>query len=98
VLLVGAPGSGKTSVLAELAQRRRSRYSQDVVVRFIGATPRSVEVRTLVQYLTTVLRQRRGGGGPDPSLATDAAVAAFRAEIEQPRSGRGTLLVIEGLD
>jgi hypothetical protein len=49
VLLVGAPGSGKTAVPAELARRLRGGGDRDVVVRFIGATSRSVGVRTLVQ-------------------------------------------------
>jgi hypothetical protein len=98
VLMVGAPGSGKSAVLAELARRLRTRGERNVVVRFIGATPRSVEVRTLVQDLTATLRQRRGGGDPDPPLGTDAAVSAFRSELDRPWQGCGTVLVIDGLD
>ena len=98
VLMMGAPGSGKTAVLAQLAQRLQAREECDIVVRFIGATSRSVEVRTLVQDLTAVLRQRRGGGDSDPPLGTDAAVAAFRSELDRPWPGRATVLVVDGLD
>ena len=98
VLVVGAPGSGKSAVLAELARRLRDRGDRDVVVRFVGATPRSVGLRTLVQDLTAALRQRRGGGDPDPPLGTDAAVSAFRTELGRPWPGRATVLVVDGLD
>ena len=98
VLVIGAPGSGKSAVLAELARRLRDRGDRDIVVRFVGATPRSAGPRTLVQDLTATLRQRRGGGGPDPPLGTDAAVSAFRTELGRPRPGRATVLVVDGLD
>jgi hypothetical protein len=70
VLVVGAPRSGKTAVLAELVRQLRAHGDRDVVVRFIGATPRSVQVRTLTQDLTASLRQRREGGDPHPPLGT----------------------------
>jgi NACHT domain- and WD repeat-containing protein len=99
LLLVGAPGSGKTAVLAEMARRLQARNDGlDVMVRFIGATPRSTEVRTLVQDFTIALRQRRGVGEASPPQGTDAAVAAFREELDQPRPERGIVLVIDGLD
>lgn len=99
LLLVGAPGSGKTAVLAEMARRLRDgNGGRDVLVRFIGATPRSTEVRTLVQDLTIALRQRRGVGDANPPPGTDAAVAAFREELDQPRPEGGIVLVIDGLD
>ena len=98
VLVIGAPGSGKSAVLAELARRLRDRGDRDIVVRFVGATPRSAGPRTLVQDLTATLRQRRGGGDPDPPLGTDAAVSAFRTELGRPRPGRATVLVVDGLD
>ena len=101
VLLTGAPGSGKTELLAEVAARRRRTGGGDersVIVRFIGVTPRSSQVRTLLHDLTTVLRdQRRAGEGAAPS-GTDAAVRAFREELEQPRPGRAVLLVIDAFD
>ena len=98
VLVVGAPGSGKSAVLAELARRLRDQGDRDVVVRFVGATSRSTGLRTLVQDLTAALRRRRGGGDPDPPLGTDAAVSAFRTELERPWPGRATVLVVDGLD
>jgi WD40 repeat protein len=55
-------------------------------------------VRTLVQDLTVALRQRRGAGDGDQPKGTDAAVAAFREELDQPRPKRGIVLVIDGLD
>ena len=98
VLVAGAPGSGKSAVLAELARRLRDRGDRDIVVRFVGATPRSAGLRTLVQDLTATLRQRRGGGDPDPPLGADAAVSAFRTELERPWPARATVLVVDGLD
>jgi NACHT domain- and WD repeat-containing protein len=99
LLLVGAPGSGKTAVLAEMTRRLRTRNDgPDVILRFIGATPRSTEVRTLVQDLTIAMRQQRAVGDASPPQGTDAAVAAFREELDQPRPERGIVLVIDGLD
>ena len=92
------PDRASPLVLAEAGRRLRDRGNRDVVVRFVGATPRSVGLRTLVQDLTATLRQRRGGGDPDPPLGTDAAVSAFRTELERPWPGRATVLVMDGLD
>jgi primosomal protein N' len=90
LLLVGVPGSGKTAVLAELARRLQDgNGGREVIVRFIGATPRSTQVRTLVQDLTIGLQQRRGVGDADPPQGTDASVAAFREELAQPRPEGG---------
>lgn len=98
LLVVGAAGSGKTAVLAELVRRLRSGSLRNVVVRFIGATPGSVQVRSLVQDLTAVLREQRGAETAHPPLGADAAVEAFRKELTELRDPEGTVLVIDGLD
>ncbi|GAA2559705.1 hypothetical protein GCM10010435_33690 [Winogradskya consettensis] len=87
VLVTGPPGVGKTALLAELARRsRRDRPDVRTVVRFIGATPRSSDPRTLRQDLWQELG---GGTGPAPA-DPDAWAGALAAEP--------TLLVLDALD
>ena len=58
----GSPGSGKTALMAEAAQRAVERYPEAVVaVRFVGATAPSTNVRSLLEFLCKEIERRFGG-------------------------------------
>lgn len=74
VAVVGPAGSGKSALMAEAARRARETCGEDpVLARFIGATPDSANILSLLGNLLAEIRHRY----PAPSLA----------EGEQPRNG-----------
>jgi WD40 repeat protein len=98
LLVIGPSGSGKTALLAEAARRLPNRLPRAVIIaRFVGATPRSANLRTFIADMLTELRRLRSVEGDLPA-GLAATAEAFRAEVAQwPREPRLALL-IDGLD
>ncbi|MER5261990.1 AAA family ATPase [Actinosynnema sp. NPDC002837] len=98
LLLVGEPGIGKTALLSEAAHRLAG--SRPVVARFIGATPRSADVRTLVDDLRRTVPGVAGSARPDGEPLTEVAAlaAAFREELAAVPADPGVVLVLDALD
>lgn len=99
LVVIGPSGVGKTALLARARQDAVAQDPSDVVLaRFVGATPRSADVRTLLQDLCRALvRLRRGPDSAVPVGYVDL-VDAFRAELEQrPVRPRLTIL-LDALD
>ena len=52
LVVVGPPGSGKSALMAEAVRRAREIYGDDAVLaRFIGATPDSANILSLLGNL-----------------------------------------------
>jgi NACHT domain- and WD repeat-containing protein len=81
----GAPGSGKSAVIARAGQLAEERYPGAIVLRFIGVTPESSNVRSLLDSLC-----RQISDGPR-SYPLQFGVAA-RQLPPQPRVLRPQLL------
>jgi WD40 repeat protein len=71
----GASGCGKTALLARAAEEQQK---SEVIVRFIGTTPYSSDVRSLLRNLCQKLRERNRREG---ELPTD--VEALREELQE---------------
>lgn len=56
LVIYGSPGSGKTVLLARTCQEALADW--DPIIRFIGATPQSSNVRSLLRGICSQLRQR----------------------------------------
>lgn len=81
LIVHGISGSGKTALMAQawftLSDSKQS------VARFIGATPASAELRTLLRSLC----QQLGIGAPPSEM--NELVRAFRSRLAGPESGEG---------
>ena len=98
LLVTGEPGIGKTALLAEVANRLSTQPGAGrVIVRFIGATPRSADTRTLLDDLR---RAMRGGTGSEAEAFMGLAgmAEAFQAALAAVPSEPGVILVLDALD
>ncbi|MGC0314233.1 WD40 repeat protein [Kitasatospora acidiphila] len=97
LVLVGEPGSGKTAVLAEVADRLVREGGCPLLVRFIGATPQSADLRTLLDDLRRNLPRldRPLDSRPErPSFAAEAVRESLAAVPPDP----GVVVVLDALD
>ena len=98
LLVIGEPGIGKTALLAEIANRLRIEVGAGrVITRFIGATLRSADARTLLDDLRRAMRGDSGGEAEAP-LGLAAMVEAFREALAAVPAEPGTILVLDALD
>jgi WD40 repeat protein/tetratricopeptide (TPR) repeat protein len=106
--VVGPSGSGKSAAMAEAVRRARVSYGEGAVIaRFIGATPESANVLSLVSNLLTEIRRRypapppSAGGqpkdGPIP-IGIDALTAAFHEALSRPNDERPLFVFLDALD
>jgi hypothetical protein len=98
LLVIGEPGIGKTALLAEIANRLSTQVGAGrVIVRFIGATPRSADTRTLLDDLR---RAMRGGtvSEAEAPMGLAATAEAFHDALAAVSSETGVILVLDALD
>ncbi|MGA7076507.1 MAG: AAA family ATPase, partial [Halobacteriota archaeon] len=80
----GAPGSGKTALMAEAAQRAAERYPEAVVVaRFVGATAASTKVRSLLEFVCKEIAHRFGEDESSVPDEYEALVKDFQQRVER---------------
>ncbi|EKQ55823.1 MAG: WD40 repeat-containing protein, partial [Methanobacterium sp. Maddingley MBC34] len=61
LIISGAPGSGKTAILVEIARRTKIKYQNAVVIsRFIGATPSSHNIQFLLYSIIKEIKNEYG--------------------------------------
>lgn len=104
LVLHGAPGSGKSTVLAQVAsaETARRRSPAVVVVRFLGASPASVDATSLLGGISRQIADAYGAlpaWGP-ASEAPDlrAAAEGFHQCLALATLDRPLVVVLDGLD
>ncbi|HZL07370.1 MAG TPA: ATP-binding protein, partial [Coriobacteriia bacterium] len=100
----GYGGSGKSALLAKAIEDARGPDpandqppSATLVHRFIGATPKSADIRSLLQDLFGAIGDRYGLEGEMPSDFNEL-VRAFRERLEAAGAKRPLLLFLDSLD
>ncbi len=97
--LYGVSGSGKSAVMARAGQQAREDHPDaEVVLRFIGATPESVDGRALLSGLCRQLSERYGA---DPgSVPTEFKELAedFPKRLALATAERPLILFLDALD
>lgn len=94
LVLTGPPGSGKSALMAQIAEHARKRLpAGSVIVRFIGATPDSANVRSLLEGLRQEIARALGEAPASPDLSFRELVLDFTALLGRA-AGRGPLLIV----
>ena len=96
VLISGPSGSGKTALSACVAARAKQGPAL-VVIRFCGATPRSLRVGALMRGIIMELEDRLGlqrSGSSDRS----GSMAQFESLLNRATPARPILLILDGVN
>ena len=94
----GYGGTGKSALLAQAVEDARGAHAGATVVhRFIGATPKSADIRSLLQDLFLGIGAAYELEGEMPSDFNELVVA-FRTRLEAAGSKRPLLLFLDSLD
>lgn len=97
-LVTGLSGSGKSSSVAHFAADYRRRYpNAATLVHFVGASPRSTNLRDLLDRLCRMLRTRFGFTDETPD-ETGPLATQFRKYLQRVPTRARLLLVIDALD
>jgi hypothetical protein len=101
LVVEGEAGTGKSAVMGKAAEQARKRHAEadEVVVRFIGATPGSSDGRALLQDLCAQLARRYPGeaGEETPSDYTEL-VKAFPERLGRASAARPVVVFVDALD
>lgn len=97
-ILHGPSGTGKSALLARVAQASRSRSAEAVVVeRYIGSTPESVDGRSLLYDLCGELRRAFTGDTALPDTYHEL-VDAFRDWLGEATAEKPVVVILDALD
>ncbi len=97
--IIGASGSGKSSLMAYAAeQARRAHPNARVIIRLIGATPDSANIRLLLQSLCRQMTRDAGGETYQPAADFDQLVSEFWRRLEPPAGSAPLILFLDALD
>ena len=98
LLLFGPSGAGKSAGLAHLIRSFAAGEKQTVVIsHFVGASPRSTNLRFTLQRLCSLLKEQSGFETEIPEK-TDELVGLFRSLLVRTRKTEKLVLIIDGLD
>jgi hypothetical protein len=98
LLIWGYGGSGKSALLAKTIEDARGAHPEATIVhRFIGATPKSTDIRSLLQDLFEGIGAAYHLEGEMPSDFNEL-VRAFRERLEAAGAKRPLLLFLDSLD
>ncbi|HPF88226.1 MAG TPA: DUF4062 domain-containing protein [Candidatus Limiplasma sp.] len=94
LFILGGPGSGKSSLMAELASRVAQDGNADVIMRFIGATAASADVKNLLYGICAEL------GGEDHPIAQQADALAAQTYLAEytAQKGRAAVVFLDGIE
>ena len=97
-MISGPAGTGKSAVIARAAGQARERFPRAIIVeRFIGATPPSVDGRSLLQSLSEELGRQFQNDAPVP-LEYRELVSAFRERLAWATAERPALVFLDAVD
>lgn len=93
LLVIGEPGSGKSALMARAAAAvDRWLPGARTFVRFVGATPESVDGRTLLRHLWEAL------GGLDPPASFPELARGLPARLAQVAPDRPVVIFLDAVD
>ena len=99
LVISGPSGSGKSALMAKVAEQARARHPQALVIaRFIGATAASSDGRTLLESLSRQIVRAYGGDEADIPPEYSALAFSFRDRLALATAERPLILLVDALD
>jgi WD40 repeat protein len=106
--VVGPSGSGKSALMAEAVRRAREIHGEDAVLaRFIGATPDSANLLSLLRNLVAEIRRRFPAPPPNEGeqskdgeipVEINPLTSAFHEALARPTADRPLFIFLDALD
>lgn len=97
LVIQGASGSGKSALIAE-ALNRYCGNADYLVYRFIGATPGSANIRSLLESLCRQLRRRYGDDEDTVPVDQRELVLDLRLQLAKATEAQPLVVVLDALD
>jgi tetratricopeptide (TPR) repeat protein len=99
MVLYGESGSGKSALLAKVSADHKSRYSAHKLVRrFIGATAKSTDERSLLEGLCVELGELYGADNTNLPVELSKLVVVFRNRLALASAEHPLALFLDALD
>lgn len=99
LVLAGPSGSGKSALLAQIAENAKKLLpTESVIVRFIGATPDSANVRSLLEGLRQEIARVLGEVAAPPVVSFRELALDFAALLGRVAHRGPLLIVLDALD
>ena len=97
--VAGLPGSGKSALMAKVADKIHADLpAVEVILRFIGATPGSSDIRTLLANLCREITRRYGADETTIPADYRELVEEFPKRLALAQANRPLVLVLDALD
>ena len=93
----GSSGSGKSALMAKAVEQAQE-YNQEIIYRFIGATPESSNGRFLLESLCRQITRAYHGDESTIPSAYNELVREFPERLALASSGKPLLLFVDALD
>ena len=102
LLLVGPAGSGKSTVLSRLVldlQKKSCRVVRNLLIvpLFVGASPRSTSLRSIIIQIIDIL-QAAYGGAFDSSVEMRELIPAFWQKMQEVPQSQRLVIVVDGIN
>jgi hypothetical protein len=95
----GVSGSGKSALLAKAVADHESRVTNhEVIVRYIGATPASSDIRSLLEGLSKEITLRYGGDASTVPVEYTKLVAEFPNRLALATAEKPLVVFLDALD
>jgi nephrocystin-3 len=97
-LVTGPSGSGKSAALAKFAVSYAASHPGAVVIpHFVGASPASTSLRSMLQRLSATLK-REFGFTPDVPADTNSLITTFRQFVAEAPKERRVVMILDALN
>lgn len=99
MILYGEQGIGKTALIAGAIEKTRKEFPKaEVIQRFIGSTPDSMELHSLLDGIIRQIARINGGTEPKKIIDFDELLREFFQQLSTAAKEKQLIIFIDGID